>query len=69
MAPRTPYFFFVYRDVAKEYRWRFYAPNNRILADSGEGYKNLGDCLAAITLVKMHSPDAGTEYHESAKAA
>lgn len=65
---RTPYFFFIYRDAKREYRWRFYAPNNRIIAESGEGYVNRGDCLAAIALVKAHSPSASTEYHQSAAA-
>jgi uncharacterized protein YegP (UPF0339 family) len=69
MASRTPYFFFVYRDAKREYRWRYYAPNNRIIAESGEGYVNLGDCLAAISLVKVHSPTASVVYHDSAKAA
>lgn len=64
-----PYFFFVYRDTRREYRWRYYAPNNRIIADSAEGYVNLSDCLAAIGLVKTTSASASIAYHESAKAA
>jgi len=31
--------FTVYRDRKREWRWRLTAPNGRILADSGEGYK------------------------------
>ena len=30
--------FELYKDSAGEYRWRLRAPNNRIIADSGEGY-------------------------------
>jgi uncharacterized protein YegP (UPF0339 family) len=69
MATRTPYFFWVYRDAQRQYRWRYYAPNNRILADSGEGYHNLGDCLSAIAAIKTTAANASIEYHESAKAA
>lgn len=44
--------FWVYKDTANYWRWRLYAANNRILADSGEGYFNLMDCYAAVDLVK-----------------
>lgn len=40
------------RDAASEWRWRLRAANHRIIAESGEGYKNLQDCLAGIQLVK-----------------
>jgi uncharacterized protein YegP (UPF0339 family) len=42
----------IYRDVINQWRWRLYAANNRIIANSGEGYWNKQDCLAAISLVK-----------------
>jgi uncharacterized protein YegP (UPF0339 family) len=42
----------VYRDAAGEWRWQLRAANQRIIADSGEGYHNREDCLHAITLVK-----------------
>ena len=45
----------MYQDQKNEWRWRLFAANNRILADSGEGYKNKADCLAAINLVKSSS--------------
>jgi uncharacterized protein len=35
-----------------EFRWRLRAANGRIIADSGEGYFNKSDCLAAIRLVE-----------------
>ena len=50
----------VYQDAAGEWRWRLRAANNRIIADSGEGYHNRQDCLHAITLVKG-SKDAPVE--------
>ena len=42
----------LYLDVSSNYRWTLYAANNRKIADSGEGYINKADCLAAISLVK-----------------
>ncbi len=42
----------VYRDHRGQWRWRLTAGNHRIIADSGEGYYNRQDCLAAIQLVK-----------------
>lgn len=42
----------VYKDAKGEWRWRLVAANNRIIADSGEGYHNRQDCLAAIELIK-----------------
>jgi uncharacterized protein YegP (UPF0339 family) len=42
----------VFKDAKQEWRWRYYAPNNKIIASSGEGYKNRGDCLNAIKLLK-----------------
>jgi uncharacterized protein YegP (UPF0339 family) len=41
-----------YLDEKGEWRWRLKASNGRILADSGEGYKNLTDCLEDIDRVK-----------------
>jgi len=42
----------VYNDSAGFFRWRLYAANNRIIADSGEGYYNRSDCISAIKLVQ-----------------
>lgn len=42
----------VYEDSAGEWRWQLLAANKRIIADSGEGYRNKQDCLHAIELVK-----------------
>ncbi|HEX8459079.1 MAG TPA: DUF1508 domain-containing protein [Pyrinomonadaceae bacterium] len=49
--------YFVYEDSRKEWRWQLRAGNNRIIADSGEGYHHQQDCLHAIELVK-NSKDA-----------
>ncbi|TIQ46742.1 DUF1508 domain-containing protein [Mesorhizobium sp.] len=45
-------FFHLYVDVNRQYRWTLYAANNRKIANSGEGYYNRADCIAAINLVK-----------------
>lgn len=44
--------YYIYKDARGEWRWRLRAANYRIIADSGEGYHNKADCLAAIQLVK-----------------
>ncbi|RWC38160.1 MAG: DUF1508 domain-containing protein [Mesorhizobium sp.] len=45
-------FFHLYVDVNRQYRWTLYAVNNRKIANSGEGYHNRADCIAAIDLVR-----------------
>jgi uncharacterized protein YegP (UPF0339 family) len=45
----------IYRDSAQEYRWRLFADNNKIVADSGEGYKNKADCQHGIHLTQSSS--------------
>lgn len=42
----------MYQDVQGYWRWRFYAANNRIVADSGEGYHNRQDCRNGIEIMK-----------------
>jgi uncharacterized protein len=44
--------YWLYQDAAAEWRWQLRAANQRIIADSGEGYCDKQDCLHAITLVK-----------------
>ncbi|MCL4714160.1 MAG: DUF1508 domain-containing protein [Hyphomonadaceae bacterium] len=44
--------FEMYPDALRQWRWRLWAANPRIIADSGEAYHNRADCLAAIALVK-----------------
>lgn len=44
--------FHVYEDKASEWRWRLKAANGRIIADSGEGYHDRGDCIHSIELVR-----------------
>jgi uncharacterized protein YegP (UPF0339 family) len=44
--------YLVFQDSSGEWRWHLRAANNRIIADSGEGYHNREDCLHGIALVK-----------------
>lgn len=52
--------FQVYEDAKGEWRWRLVAGNERIIAVSGEGYRDKRDCLHGIELVK-ESKEAGVE--------
>ncbi|TLX70481.1 DUF1508 domain-containing protein [Pseudomonas nicosulfuronedens] len=49
-------YFFIYKDAAKEWRWRFTAKNSKIIAVSSEGYHNLSDCEHSISLLKEQGP-------------
>jgi uncharacterized protein YegP (UPF0339 family) len=40
--------FEIYRDAAKEYRWRLKAPNGQIVASAGQGYKAKADCTKGV---------------------
>jgi uncharacterized protein YegP (UPF0339 family) len=44
--------FHVYKDNAGEWRWHLKASNGRVVADSGEGYRDRGDCIHAIEIVR-----------------
>lgn len=44
--------YWVYEDAGGEWRWQLRAGNNRIVADSGQGYRSKDDCLHGIALVK-----------------
>jgi uncharacterized protein YegP (UPF0339 family) len=47
----SAYRFVVFRDQAGAYSWRFLAPNGRVVAVSGEGYRNEADCKSAISVL------------------
>jgi uncharacterized protein len=50
--------FSIFKDKQGEFRWRFQAANNKIVASSGEGYKNKTDCKHAIEIIKKDGPKA-----------
>jgi uncharacterized protein YegP (UPF0339 family) len=39
----------IYKDTSGEWRWTAYAGNNKVVADSAEGYGNHSDALAAAS--------------------
>lgn len=41
-----------YKDGAGDWRWRLVADNGKIIANSGEGYRNRLDMIKAIDLVR-----------------
>ena len=53
--------FEIYRDAAKEYRWRLKAPNGQIVASASEGYKAKADCEKAIESIKKGAAGAKVE--------
>lgn len=53
--------FEVYKDEAGEWRWRLKATNGETVANSGEGYKNRIDALAAVSLIQREAPLAATK--------
>lgn len=44
--------FEIYRDAAREWRWRLVAPNGLIIADSGEGYASRANAHRAAENVR-----------------
>lgn len=52
--------YYVYLDAQRQWRWTLYAANNRKIANSGEGYNNKNDCVAAINLVANTGAGSGT---------
>ncbi len=53
--------FETYADAAKEYRWRLKATNGQVIATSGQGYKNKGDCEHSIDVIKQGAKQANVE--------
>ncbi|MCU0287876.1 MAG: DUF1508 domain-containing protein [Acidobacteria bacterium] len=43
-----------FKDKAGEYRWKLYASNGRIIADSSEGYSSYDGCKNGFESVKVH---------------
>ena len=50
--------FETYEDAAGEYRWRLTGSNDRIVADSGEGYDSRSGVEDAVERVRTYAPDA-----------
>lgn len=50
--------FEVYKDKKNEWRWRLRTGNGKIVATSGESYKNKADCLHMINRIKNYRMEA-----------
>jgi uncharacterized protein YegP (UPF0339 family) len=57
--PSAAYRFVVFPDEAGAFRWRFVAPNGRVVAVSGEAYLSEDDCKAAV-IVLCREAKSGT---------
>lgn len=55
--------FLVYKDAAGEFRWRLFAQNSKIIADSAESYKNKADCVHGARLVSLIA--SGADIYDS----
>ncbi len=65
----SPYRFVVYSDPTGAYRWRFVAPDGRLVAVSGEGYLSEDDCKTALILLCREARSGvAIEFDRSAPA-
>ena len=65
------YRFVVYKDVAGHYRWRLWS-NSRVIADSGQGYKQIKSVLRVFDTLACQLLKADKwviKVHQSAKEA
>ncbi|RUX95820.1 MULTISPECIES: DUF1508 domain-containing protein [unclassified Mesorhizobium] len=51
MTQRTFPSYWVYKDVAGQWRWTYHAVNGKAIAVSSEAYIRKADCLHGISLV------------------
>jgi len=58
--------FVIYMDQKGEWRWRLWAANRRVVADSGEGYVALRDCEDAVRLIQQYAPTAQVQVKRAA---
>lgn len=50
--------FHTYQDKARRWRWRLLSSNDRIVADSGQGYESLSAVRAAAQRIKDNAGSA-----------
>ncbi|QDT42534.1 hypothetical protein Pan241w_26190 [Gimesia alba] len=44
--------YYIYKDISGQWRWRYVAGNNRIIAVSSESYFNKADCQNAVEIMR-----------------
>jgi len=59
--------FQVFKTRKKQWRWRLRATNGRIVANSGESYHRLKDCLSAMGLVKNTNGQTPAEFEDTVR--
>jgi len=64
-APAT---FEVYKDKSGEFRWRLRMQNSKVIASSGQGYKEKDSCLKGIESLKRVVADAPVKEVEASDA-
>lgn len=52
-----------FKDKSGDWYWIYYAANGEALARSSESYRNRGDCLHCINLIKA-SQDSPVYYYD-----
>lgn len=57
MAARPLPSYLMYKDAAKEWRWKYEAKNGRIIAVSSESYHNKADCRHSVDLIRGSGND------------
>jgi uncharacterized protein YegP (UPF0339 family) len=60
------FWFYVFKGTDGQWYWRFYAPNNQIIAIGGEGYENKSDCVHGLNLVACNAAGASIKYQAAA---
>lgn len=46
----------IYRDASGDWRWRLRAANGRVIADSGEGYRDRRGVMRAVEALRRAAP-------------
>ena len=52
------YRFIVYQDKKHEWRWKLVAGNNKVIADSAEGYKRMESAMQQVEHIQGYSGDS-----------
>jgi uncharacterized protein YegP (UPF0339 family) len=60
--------FTVYTDKQNEFRWKFAANDNTVIAKSSQGYKAKEDCLTSLTLLQKDITGAAVDHEIRAAA-
>jgi len=60
--------FEVYKDKSGEFRWRLRMQNSKVIASSGQGYKEKDSCLKGIESLKRVVADAPVKEVEASDA-